>query len=562
MKFSELEYCRPDLAKLELELVACIAKLASPESSLEQQVEAILVANTLRKTYQSQQTLARIRHSINSLDPIYHEEQKFYDQHDPKIQDLVVQLYHAVVNSPHHAGLAQRFGDEFMATAKRSAKTSSLQVLPLLEEENRLVSEYQQLMAAVRVDFEGKQYNLSQFGRFNQSPNRETRIAAQTALATAMTNNRPAFDSLYDQLVQLRVKIAQELGYSNFIELCYDRMNRGGYNQKDVGVFREAIKKYVVPLATEFVQEQQKRLELDHLYFYDLPISYPNGNPEPTGTVQQQIDHASKMYAELSPETKEFWEFMVKHELMDLPARDGKFPGGYATMLFDTKMPFIFANFNGTSDDIGVLTHEVGHTFQAYCSKDFELIEDVWPTLEACEIHSESMEFLTWPWMDLFFADRTKDFKYDAVTRLLRFLPYAACVDHFQEEVYSNPNLEPKERCQRWRELEKIYLPHKDYAGFDYYEQGCFWFMQRHIFVNPFYYIDYALARVCAIQFWLESERDFKQAWQRYLGLCRLGGSKNFFELLKACDLQSPFQDATLATVVQQSSDWIKNFKK
>ena len=557
MKFSELEYRRPDCEALIRKMDQITHVIETAGVDIRQIVEKIIEANELRKTYHSQQTLARIRHSIDSQDKFYQEEQNFFDETDPKVQDAVVRFYAAICATQGQEKIEARFGKEFLVTAKNSSKTSSPAVVPLLEEENRLVSEYQQLLATVKVTFDGNQYNLSEMSRFHQSADRQTRKSANLATAETLLGLRPKFDQLYSQLVETRVKIASDLGYSNFIDLTYDRMNRSGYRQKDVATFREAILNNIVPIATELIEEQRQRLGLEKLKFYDLALSYPEGNPKPEGTFDEQISAASKMYQELSAETGEFWKFMRDHELMDLPTRPGKFPGGYATLMYDQKMPFIFANFNGTADDIGVLTHEVGHTFQAFCSRDFELLEDVWPTLEACEIHSESMEFLTWPWMHLFFGSRVDQFKYDAVSRLLRFLPYAACVDHFQEEVYLNPQLTPEERRLVWRRLEKLYLPHKDYDGVEYYESGSFWFIQRHIFANPFYYIDYALARVCALQFWEESERNYAGAWKRYLELCKLGGSKNFFELVQSSGLNSPFEPSTLKQVTDFSRQWL-----
>ena len=263
------------------------------------------------------------------------------------------------------------------------------------------------------------------------------------------------------------------------------------------------------------------------------------------------------MYEDLSKETGEFFKFMQENHLMDLVAKKGKAGGGYCTFIEDYKAPFIFSNFNGTSGDIDVLTHEAGHAFQVYSSRHFEIPEYYWPTYEACEIHSMSMEFFTWPWMDLFFKEDTDKYKFSHLSDALLFLPYGVSVDEFQHWVYENPEATPKERKLQWREIEKKYLPHKDYEGNDYLENGGFWQRQGHIYNSPFYYIDYTLAQICAFQFWKRSRENQEEAWADYVKLCKLGGSMSFTKLVEAANLISPFEDGCVESVVGEIETWL-----
>jgi len=321
------------------------------------------------------------------------------------------------------------------------------------------------------------------------------------------------------------------------------------------------VEKHIVPIASQLKERQQKRIGVDRLTYYDEPFNFQTGNPSPKGSPQWITENGQKMYDELSPETGRFFSFMVENNLMDLVAKKGKASGGYCTYIEDYKAPYIFSNFNGTSGDIDVLTHEAGHAFQVYSSRHFEIPEYYWPTYEACEIHSMSMEFFTWPWMELFFKEDSDKYKFAHLSDALLFLPYGVSVDEFQHWVYEHPEATPVERKQQWREIEKKYLPHKDYDGNSYLEAGGFWQRQGHIYNDPFYYIDYTLAQICAFQFWKRSRENREASWEDYLKLCKLGGSLPFTELVKEANLISPFEDGCVQSIVGEIEAWLNSIE-
>ena len=263
------------------------------------------------------------------------------------------------------------------------------------------------------------------------------------------------------------------------------------------------------------------------------------------------------MYTDLSPETKEFFNFMRDNELMDLVNKEGKSTGGYCSFIGKYKAPYIFSNFNGTSGDIDVLTHEAGHAFQVYSSRNIGLDEYNWPTYEACEIHSMSMEFFTYPWMDLFFEHETDKYKFAHLASAIKFLPYGVAVDEFQHFVYENPTITSKERNEAWRKIERKYLPHIDYGDNLFLKNGGFWQKQSHIFSSPFYYIDYTLAQVCAFQFWKKDQENHTSAWNDYINLCQAGGSQSFLNLVKLANLMSPFQEDCVKSVIGTIKSWL-----
>jgi M3 family oligoendopeptidase len=407
------------------------------------------------------------------------------------------------------------------------------------------------------VKFQGRTYTLAQLYPYTENSSRSIRKEAINAYTGFFKDTQTEFDTIYDNLVKVRHEIAITLGYKNFVELGYLRMLRIDYNAEMAEAYRKQIRDFIVPLVTKLYKKQEERIEVEPLKFHDESFLFASGNATPKGTPEWIIDNGKKMYEELSEETREFFQFMLDRHLMDLEAKKGKEAGGYCAYIDDYQSPYIFANFNGTSADIDVLTHEAGHAFQAYSSRKYNIPEYTDPTHEAAEIHSMSMEFFTWPWMELFFKEDTLKYKYAHLTEALKFLPYGAAVDEFQHIVYENPAWTPEERNQAWKELEETYLPHRDYDGNSYLQSGRFWQRQGHIYEDPFYYIDYTLAQICAFQFWKRAQEDQETAWKDYLHLCMLGGSKSFLELVDAAGLNSPFDDGTVKSAVYAIEKWL-----
>ncbi|HTC81785.1 MAG TPA: M3 family metallopeptidase, partial [Acidimicrobiia bacterium] len=246
-----------------------------------------------------------------------------------------------------------------------------------------------------------------------------------------------------------------------------------------------------------------------------------------------------------------FFRRMARGGFLDLADRTGKAGGGFCTSFPTEGMPFVFANFNGTKGDVEVFSHEMGHAFQSYESRDLPLADYLWPTSESAEIHSMSLEFLTWPHMERFFGADAARFRRVHLAEALLFLPYGTAVDHFQHEIYRRPAMSPAERHELWRSMEQTYLPWRDWGDLAYPAKGGRWQHQRHIYLAPFYYIDYVLAQTCALQFWVRSERDREAAMRDYVALCRRGGAAPFRSLVASAGLTSPFEPGCLPEVVE-----------
>ncbi len=558
MKFSDYKYERPDLVK-EGEKIEALIEEFKEAKDLVQAEDLFEKMNEIRRHISTMSALAYIRHSIDINNKFYDEEQTFLDENMPAYGESVTKFYRAITESKYRPDLEKKWGKQLFTMAELDLKSFSKEIIEDSVEENKLVGEYSKLMASAKIDFEGEKRTLSQIGPFMQSEDREMRKKANEAYNSFFIENEDEFDRIFDSLVKVRDRMAKKLGYKNFVELGYPRLGRSDYNSKDVENYRKQVEREIVPLVAELKERQKSRLGLEDLKYYDESLQFLSGNPMPQGDADWIVENGKKMYGELSKETDEFFNFMLDRGLMDLESKDGKMSGGYCHFLDDYQSPFIFANFNGTRGDVDVLTHEAGHAFQAYRSRKSGIPEYSFPTYEASEIHSMSMEFITWPWMELFFKDDLEKYKFVHLAGTITFIPYGVAVDEFQHFVYENPEVSPSERKAKWREIEKKYLPYKDYDGNDFLERGGFWFRQRHIFQSPFYYIDYTLAQVCAHQFFNKLEEDRDQAWEDYLRLCDQGGSKSFLELLEVARLENPFVDGTIKKTIEPIKGYLDN---
>lgn len=558
MKFSELQYERPDLDSMKNRMKKYLNDLQNA-SSAQTQIETIEAIYRDRAHFETMGNVANIRYTIDTTNSFFQQEQQYFDTHYPIYQELVSDFYKALLGSPFRPELEKKFGTQLFNIAQLTIKTFSPVIIEDLQIENELSTKYTNLIASAEIEFDGKKLNLSGMVPYKLSTDRIVRKAAHEKTDEFFVRNEETLDAIYDSLTKIRHRIAEKLGYKNFVTVGYMRMCRTDYDEAMVKQFRKHVEEKVVPLASALRERQRRRLGVDHFLYYDEPIDFNSGNAKPKGPPEWIIANAGKMYSELSPETGEFFQFMIENELMDLVNRPHKAGGGYCTFLSEARAPFIFSNFNGTSHDVDVLTHEAGHAFQTYCSRDLGLEEYYFPTSEAAEIHSMSMELLTWPWMKLFFNDETEKYKFAHISNSIIFLPYGAAVDEFQHFVYENPTASPVERKAFWRSLEKKYLPHRTYENNDYLERGGFWHRQLHIFKHPFYYIDYTLAQICAFQFWMKSMEDAPAAIKDYIRLCRQGGSKSFLELVKTANLKSPFEETTFKETVSVVSKWLND---
>ena len=558
MKFSEMPYSRPDMEALAAATTQTLeAMKVAPNAA--GQIAAYDAYEKKTQTAGTMQQIAYIRHTINTKDEFYNAENDYMDEIGPKLQELSHRVNTALLESPYRAELERHYGALMFKNLEIAARSFSPAIVELMQEENKLVSEYQNLYASATVEFDGKTMPLPLLGPYKQDPDRAVRKAAYEADAKFFDSHRDELDTLYDKLVKVRDAQAKKMGLPNYIPLGYDRMGRNCYTAKDVAAFRDQIAEDMVPIVAKVKEAQRRRIGVEKLAFYDEPISFADGNAVPEGTPDEILAAGKKMYQELSPETAEFIDFMFENELFDVLSRDGKAPGGYCTEIADYKSPFIFSNFNATAGDVDVLTHEAGHAFEAYRAFKQELPSLLHsPTIEACECHSMSMEFLTAPWHHLFFGKQTDKYELGHCEDALVFIPYGCMVDEFQHKVYENPGMTPEQRNELWLSLEKKYRPWIDFDNLPFYSRGGGWQRQLHIYEVPLYYIDYCMAQTVAFQFWNLSRENYAEAWKRYMTFVDKAGTATFAELVESAGLKVPYHAGCIKEIGESISRWLE----
>ncbi|MBQ6735819.1 MAG: M3 family oligoendopeptidase [Lachnospiraceae bacterium] len=561
MKFSEMKYERPNKAQLIERMKDCIARFRDA-ASFEEAKAVFLEWDENERHVHTLRTLADIRNSIDTRDAFYEAEEKWWNETGPELQEFGQLWQKALVDSPFRKELEKEFGKIIFTNAEIALKAFSPEIISEMQQENDLVTAYEKLIASAQIPFEGKTYTISQMAPFRNDADDTRRLAAWKATGQWFKEHQEELDRLYDELVHLRDAMGRKLGYDGYTELGYYRMSRNCYDKTDVEKFRKAVVEYLVPVAEKIRRAQAERTgKAWPLSYSDMALEFKSGNPKPAGGVKEIVEAGKRFYDALSPETSDFFNGMIENGMMDLESKEGKRAGGYMTEIFDYKTSFIFANFNGTQHDVEVVTHEAGHAFAGYMNYDRVPLSTTLPTMEACEVHSMSMEFFGWKSAEDFFGADTKKFLYSHLTGSILFIPYGTLVDHFQHVMYEKPDLSPKERHAEWKRLQQIYMPWVNLDGdIPFYADGEAWQQQLHIYVHPFYYIDYCLAQTVALSFWAMIQEDENKAWEKYMAYTRLGGSLTFTELLEKAGLQTPFGGEMLKQVCERATAWLDDY--
>jgi M3 family oligoendopeptidase len=557
INFADIQVAPPTIEQVTAEYES-INQALDQASTTEAKKEALQQWEDLRRRLDTWSALTSLHFSQDTTNEEYKQAQTYADELQPKLTALAVAMKKRLLNSPDLAEFETILGEQ--AFSLWSADVTAFE--PIIEadlvQESKLVNQYVQLLASAEIQFQGETLNLSGIRKYSQDSDRQIRYQAEKARWHFFEQHQSQLDSIYDQLVKLRHSMAKKLGYENYIGLGYKRMQRIDYTEADVTNYRQEVVKEVVPLAQKIIAQKAQNLNLDQVNFWDESVFDLQGNPKPQGDHDWMLQQAQTMFDNLHPELGSFFQMMVKGNFIDLKTRPGKAGGGFCTGFPTDGVPYIFANFNGTKGDVEVFTHEMGHAFQAWQSRQQPLIDYLWPTFESCEIHSMSLEFLTWSQMDKFFGEDASRFRRIHLAESILFLPYGCAVDHFQHLVYANPEATPQERNQMWQQMEALYLPWRKYEDLAYPAQGGLWQEKQHIYCYPFYYIDYTLALCCAMQFWVKAQSDFTAALDEYIALCQRGGQAPFQALVSSANLVSPFKSGSLASVVKQAQEFLQ----
>ena len=560
MKVSELEYRRVTIESLSEEIMKIVSDIENA-SAVDDILRSRSRYNELMDEFNTMTALSYMRYTINTIDEFYLAEKDYYDVIGPEVANLELAYHTALMNSPFRSELENILSPLLFKKIENSMKSMSSEIIEDMIEENKLVSEYSVLMAGMEFEFRGETMSRAELMGYAYDSDREVRKACYEALGNTLMQYADDLDRIFDQLVHVRDRMAKKMGYKNFIELGYYRMNRICYDEEMISVFRNNVLNNLVPVVSKLRKMAAKELGIDDMMLYDLNVIIPGGDPKLVG-VDEIFDASVEMYHAMSPETASFVDMMIENEAFDVRARKNKWGGGYCTIFSKYRQPFILANFNGTTDDVDTMTHEFGHALNDYLTLDNEYVNELGcGGMETAETHSMGMEFFAWPYMEKFFGDRAAAYRYRHALDTMSFIPYGTIVDAFQHIVYANPDLTPAQRNETWLDLESQFRPFMRMDGIPYLENGTRWQYQMHIYETPFYYIDYCLAQTAAFQFLLASREDYNDAFRRYMHLSKQGGEKAWDELLTEAGFLSPFEEGALREIAERMEDLILKIK-
>ena len=562
-KFKDLEYVRPSLEETEKDIYDAL-KAFNEANDYESAKKALLRKQEISKEFSTMASIAHIRHDINMADEFYDKEVEYLNSVSPKLAVVNKEFNLALANSKFRKEFENEFGYQLFNLLDADIRTNSSEVINERVEEALLVNEYSKIVASCKTTFMNQECNFYGLLKYMLSTDRNVRKEALHAWAALYESVSDKLDDVYNRLCVVRRKIANKLGFDNYIDFAYLSRHRFDYKPKDIENFRNAVVKYIVPVAKQIHEKQRERLGLDKLEYYDEQLFFKEGNSTPNKDTKGMIEAARKMYCELSKETGEFFDFMVENELFDLETKPNKRLGGYCSGLPKYKAPFIFSNFNKTSADTEVLTHEAGHAFESYiANRNQVLSEYTHSTSEINEIHSMAMEFFTEPWYPLFYPEgEGSRYVYEHLSDSIANITYLVSVDEFQHRVFEDKQPTAKELRAIWKNIEGKFMPWRSYDDNEFLNNGGFWMQKQHIFMYPFYYVDYALAMICALQFYLKMRKNKDEAWKDYMKLCSLGGSLGYFDLLKEANLNNPFKEETIKEVANGVCEVLNELNK
>ncbi|MDX9752467.1 MAG: M3 family oligoendopeptidase [bacterium] len=477
----------------------------------------------------------------------------FVEEIDPLCKPLHFQLKKQFLANPHRAALDATHYAVLCRDLEADVSLYRETNIPLETQDDKLRQQYQKINGAMTVQFEGEEKTLQQLAPYLEETDRALRQNAWEATINRRVQDQEAMDDLYDEMIQLRTQIAKNAGYENYRDYIFVQKKRFDYTPDDCIRFHETIEKWVVPLSRKLAAQQQKALGLDTLRPWDLEVD-PQGRPplKAFDTIPEFTHGIQRILTRVHPELAAQFEEMNRLGSLDLGSRKGKAPGGYCETLEEIRRPFIFMNAVGMQDDVETLLHESGHAFHALASRTQPLYAyRYYVPLEFAEVASMSMELFGINYLTEFYApEEAQRAKRKQIEAIIHFLPWMARVDAFQHWAYTHPNHTRAERAAAWLDLESRFDARADWSGFEK-AKAVEWHRKLHFFEYPFYYIEYGIAQVGALQLWRNFKEDPTRAVQDYRTALALGNSRPLPELFATAGAKFDFSEATIRPLIQ-----------
>lgn len=503
----------------------------------------------LSAVLQEEHNVRSIRMTCQTDDP--ERERAFFhfvEKIEPKLKESYHRLHVRYVNSQARKLLPKDRYGVFDRKIENAVKIFREENIPLQTQTVKLAQKYQKLTGAMTVQFDDREQTLQQMGMYQEDPNREKRQKAWELVAERRLRERDELNRIYDTLRELREKIARNAGFANFRDYAFAQRERFEYTPENCFAYHKAIEQWIVPLLRDLQEARRRRLGLEKLRPWDLSVD-PQGRPpmRPFKTGQELSRGAAAIFDKLEPELASQFKNMIEFGLLDLENRKGKAPGGYQSFLSEHRLPFIFMNAVGLSNDVRTMLHEAGHAFHSLASRTDPLHAYRHAPLEFCEVASMSMELFCNGYLDVFYApEEAKRVRYEHLEEIVKLLPWIAQIDAFQHWVYTHPVHTVAEREGHWLELHRRFGGNESWEGYEPALRNR-WHRQLHLFTSPFYYIEYGIAQLGALGLWEQSRKDAKAALQAYRRALALGGSRPLSELFAAAGLPFDFGEKTIS---------------
>jgi oligoendopeptidase F len=521
-------------------------KLHSPKD-LEQ---AFLDLSELLSAVEEEGAIRYIRMTCDTTSPEYEKAYlTFVEEVAPKVEEALHRLRVKFASAPAWKDLDPK---RYLVLKRKWENAIAIfreENIPLKVEEEKLGQRYQKIFGAMTVEFEGRTQTLQQMAKYLEEPDRRTREKAWELISERRLKDKDELESIFEELLSLRQKRAENAGFENFRDFAFRERERFDYGPKECEAFHKGVEEAVVPLLRQLHKERAKRLGLKKLRPWDL-LCDPEGRPplRPFKEAEELVTGVQEIFLRLDPRLGELFRRMAELRLLDVANRPGKAPGGYQSTLTERRLPFIFMNAVGRDQDLWTLLHESGHAFHTLLSRDEPLHMYRDPPLEFAEVASMGMELLASPFLDVFYpeeADRRRSLE-EHLYGIVRLLCWVATIDAFQHWVYTHPGHSRAERHKAWVEIFQRFSGLEDWSGYEEVLEHE-WHRQLHLFLAPFYYIEYGIAQLGALRLWGKAQEDRKRAIEKYIEALKLGGGKPLPELFSTAELPFDFGPDSLS---------------
>ena len=557
----ELKFPRPDLNVFTHLYKDAIDRVQQATDG-DDIIEILYEVDGLSRKITDLLTATMIRHTMDTTDERYEQDQRWYEENQPLFIKSILDFNDAIYDSPYKDYIRERVGPMFFVKSDVKKSTFCEENLPLQQRESELLGEYDAIIGSCQKEVLGEPTSFIGLQELFGHEDRNVRQAAFKAFSEFLAENEEKLEEIWDGLLKVRDQMGKNLGYDNYIPLAYLERLRLEYGEEEVAAFRQQVVDEIVPLCAKIYEFQAKNLGIDEVKAYDERVLSNDGNAKPIGDRDYMFNETVNMLRDMSPETDEFISFMLDHELIDYETRPEKSMREYATILPSRKAPFVFYHFDGTPASLRRLHEGLGYAFAGYKASRRQHLEEYYASSsDIMEIHAMSMVLFAHKYAENFFGEDAQKYIFSLLHNYVTFIPFSVAVDEFQHICYANLDMTPKERTQAWRDLEKKYMPWRKYDDEDeFMNRGGYWYHKPHFFFHPFYYIEYTLATINALEMYQKYEERPGTAWKEYLELTDIGGSKGYLESLKLSKLTPAFEPGAVANSIKYVKELLENY--